>query len=48
MPVLRQRRDGDIGDIVGVDERLEDVLRREYDLAAEDRLQEVVLAEVLA
>ena len=47
VPVLRQRRDSDVGDIVGVDERLGDVPGREDDLAVEDRLQEVVLAEVL-
>ena len=47
MPVVGQRRHGDVGDVVGVDEGLELVGGRQHDLAVEDRLQQVVLAEVL-
>ena len=47
MPIVGQRRDRDVGDVVGVDERLGRVSGRERDLAAQDLLAPVVLAEVL-
>ena len=47
MPVVGQRRDRDVGDVVGVDERLRGVTGRKGDLAAEHVLEHVVLAEVL-
>ena len=34
MPVVGQRRHGDVGDVVGIDERLELVAGRQNDLAA--------------
>ena len=47
VPVLGKRRDGNVGDVVGVDERLRGVTGRKRDLAAEHVLEHVVLAEVL-
>ena len=46
--VLRERGDGDVGDVVGVDERLGHVADRQRDLAGQHGLAQVVLAEVLA
>ena len=48
VPVIGQRGDRDVGDVVGVDERLRRVAGRERDLAAEHVLEQEVLAEVLA
>jgi hypothetical protein len=45
--VVRQRRDRDVGDVVGVDERLGHVARGQRHLAAPDPVDDVVLAEVL-
>jgi hypothetical protein len=45
--VVGERLDGDVGDVVGVDERRGNVAGREPDLAAQDVLAHVVLAEVL-
>jgi hypothetical protein len=47
MPVPGQRRDGDVGDVAGVEERLGHVRDRERDLAGQHRLEQVALAEVL-
>ena len=48
MAVFGQRGDGDVGDVVGVDERLGRVARRERELPREQTVDEVALAEVLA
>ena len=45
--VIGERGDGDVGDVVGVDERLGGVAGRERHLAAEHVVEHVVLAEVL-
>jgi hypothetical protein len=45
--VVCQRRDGDVGDVVRVDERLGHVAGGQRHLAAPDPLDDVVLAEVL-
>ena len=37
VPVLGQRRDRDVGDVVDVDERLRHVAGRQRDLAGQDR-----------
>ena len=42
-----ERGDRDVGDVVGVDERLDHRVDRQCDLAAQHRGQQVVLAEVL-
>ncbi|MGH3753651.1 MAG: hypothetical protein ACRDRP_13310 [Pseudonocardiaceae bacterium] len=46
MPVLGQRRDRDVREVIGVDERLRCVPGRERDLAAAHRFQQDALAEV--
>ena len=48
MAVLGEGGRRDLGDVVGVDERLGCVSGREHDLAAQDRVQQVALTEVLA
>ena len=47
VPFLRQRRDGHVGDVVGVDERLDRVARREGDFSAQHLIAEEPFAEVL-
>jgi len=47
VPIVGQRRDRDVGDVVGVDERLGRVSGRKRDLVALNHLPPVVLAEVL-
>ena len=47
VPIVGQRRDRYVGDVVGVDERLGRVCGRKRDLARLDLFQPVVLAEVL-
>ena len=47
MPVLRQRGDGDVGDVLDVDERLAHVAERQRQRALDDALEEEALAEVL-
>ena len=47
VPVVRQRGDGHIGDVVGVDERLNDIANRQHDLARQDHFEQEALAEVL-
>jgi hypothetical protein len=47
VPIVGQRRDRDIGDVVGVDERLGRVSGRKRNLARLDLFLPVVLAEVL-
>ena len=44
---LGQRGDGDVSDVVDVDERLGDVASRKGDLAGEHGVEEQALAEVL-
>jgi hypothetical protein len=46
VPVPGEGRDRDVGDVVGVDERLGQVLVGEGDLADPHRLQEEALVEV--
>jgi hypothetical protein len=46
VPVVGQRGDRDVGDVLGVDERLRSVPGRERDLALQHEVAEVVLAEV--
>ena len=46
--IVGQRGDGDVGDVVGVDERLGHVPGRERELAVVDGLEQEPLAEVLA
>jgi hypothetical protein len=48
IPLLRQRGDRDVSDVVGIDERFGRVARREGHLAGEHGLEQEVLAEVLA
>ena len=45
--VFRQRGDGDIGDVVHVDEWLSDVTGRKRDLTREDHVEELSFGEVL-
>ena len=47
MAVLRERGDGDVGDVVRVDERLEDTPGGQGDLAREHPVAEESLAAVL-
>jgi hypothetical protein len=47
VPVVRERRDRDVGDVVGVHERLGHVAGGQSDLAAHDEIPPEVLAEVL-
>jgi hypothetical protein len=48
VPGLRQGRDGDVGDVLGVDERLPHAVHGQRDLPREHLLQQEALAEVLA
>ena len=47
MAVVGERRDGDVGEVVDIEERRGHVTGRQPDLAAEHVLEHVVLAEVL-
>ena len=47
VPIVGQRRDRDVGDVVGVDERLRRIPGRKRNLVALDLFLPVVLAEVL-
>src|SRR5690348_9393395 len=42
-----ERGDRDLGEVVAIDERLDDGVRREHDLAGMDAIGEEALAEVL-
>ena len=47
MPVFRQSRDCDVRDVIGVYEGFPDIPDRQDDLAADHRVPQPVLAEVL-